>query len=67
MKPGEKIYRRIGTGNFGKLISMLKTSDLVLTLGSYANLPAYARDVQRQLSGDGFTRKEVGMRDFVLI
>jgi len=69
LKTGEKAYRRIGTGNFGKLISMLKTSDLVLTLGTYANLPADPRitDVQGQASVNGFTRKEVGMQEFVLI
>lgn len=65
IRSGEKVYRRIGTGNFGKLISMLTPSDLVLSLGTYP--PIQEGGDQGLALCRGFKRKEVGIQEFVLI
>jgi len=64
VKNGEKVYRRMGTGNFGRSIDMLRETDLVLSLGMYSELGPgkVGMDVAR-----GFKRREEGMQKFVLI
>jgi hypothetical protein len=64
VRAGERVYRRMGTGNFGRSIDMLQSTDLVLRLGTYPDIqPTSAgADVAK-----GFKRKEVGMQEFVLI
>lgn len=64
VRAGERVYRRMGTGNFGRTISMLQSTDLVLSLGTYPDIQptSTGADIVR-----GFKRKEVGMQEFVLI
>lgn len=64
VRSGENVYRRIGTGNFGKSIDMLNGTELVLALGTYGVLGngQVGQSVMR-----GFKRKEERMQEFVLI
>jgi hypothetical protein len=64
VRNGEHVYRRIGTGNFGKSIDMLSGTELVLSLGTYGVLGngKVGQSVMR-----GFRRREEGMQEFVLI
>lgn len=65
VKSGDRVYRRMGTGNFGRLVSMLRATDLVWSLGSYSNV-----EIGEGKGGDlakGFKRKETEMQEFVLI
>lgn len=65
VKPGEKVYRRLGTGNFGRLPSMLRQDKLLLELGNYPDIQV--EDEQGGLLGSDFKREEVGMEEFILI
>jgi hypothetical protein len=62
---GEKVWRRLGTGNFGPLPSMLRQDKLLIELGAYPEVQA--RDEQGQEPAMGFKRKEAGFEVFVLI
>lgn len=65
LKPGEKVYRRLGTGNFGRIPSMLRQDKLLLQLGSYPDIQR--ENVQGQDLVKGFKRQTDGMENFVLI
>lgn len=59
-KPGEPVYRRVGTANFGRIPSLLQKDSLLLQLGSY---PAV-------IDGNSyrtFKRNEDGLEEFVVI
>ncbi|RDW63596.1 hypothetical protein BP6252_11141 [Coleophoma cylindrospora] len=65
VRAGEKIYRRIGTGNFGRIPSMLQEDMLVMGLGHYNNIQdAEGNGLKLSI---GFERKEDGFEEFVLI
>ena len=61
IKPGEKVYRRLGTGNFGRVPSLFRQDKLVMALGTYPEATEMA-DVVR-----GFVRNETGYQEFVII
>ncbi|KAE9372590.1 HET-domain-containing protein [Stipitochalara longipes BDJ] len=65
VKRGEKVYRRLGTGNFGRIASMLQQDKLLLSLGAYPS--TQVQDGQRGQLAKEFRRKEEGMHEFVLI
>jgi hypothetical protein len=65
VRMNEKVYRRLGTGNFGRLVSMLQPNDLVLSLGSYPNIQL--GEGQGEELARGFQPKQTGMQEFVLI
>jgi len=65
VKTGEKVYRRLGTGNFGRLPSMLRQDRLLMELGTYPDVQV--KDEQGQELAKGFKRKEDGLEEFVLI
>ncbi|KAI1866494.1 hypothetical protein JX265_007795 [Neoarthrinium moseri] len=62
IRPGEKVYRRLGTGNFGRIPSKLREDALLLELGTY---PQNDEDAGRLIKG--FRRNEENMEEFVLI
>lgn len=64
VRHGERAYRRMGTGNFGRSCDMLRDTDLVLHLGTYGVLGGgnTGQDIMK-----GFARREEGMQEFVLI
>jgi hypothetical protein len=65
VKAGEKVYRRLGTGNFGRITSMLRQDKQLMELGAYPNIQ---RDnVSGEDLAKGFKRKEDGLEEFVLI
>jgi hypothetical protein len=65
VEKGEKVYRPLGTGNFGRNASRLQQDNLLLSLGTYPDVQLKdERDGQLQ---EGFRRKEEGMHEFVLI
>ncbi|KAK0701936.1 heterokaryon incompatibility protein-domain-containing protein [Lasiosphaeria miniovina] len=39
VKPGEKVYRRLGTGNFGRIPSLFRNDKLVMALGTFPDAP----------------------------
>lgn len=59
VKPGEKVYRRLGTGNFGTLPSLLRQDKLLMALGRF---PGDVTDNLRR-----FRRIETGYHEFVVI
>jgi len=61
VKPGEKVYRRLGIGNFGRVPSLCLQDKLVMSLGTYLEAADMA-DVVR-----GFVRNELEYRGFVII
>jgi hypothetical protein len=63
VKPGEKVYRRVGSGNFGRIPSMLREDKLLMALGTY---PDSQTTNEKELQ-DGFQRREGGFEEFVLI
>lgn len=67
VRPGEKVYRRIGSGNFGRVTTKLREDKLLLDLGSYAEIPAEAGQREGQVIAKGFKRKEDEFQEFVLI
>lgn len=65
VKPDDKFYRRIGTGNFGRIPSKLRMDVLLLRLGTFPDIEA-AEGSGRRLA-NGFERSEEGFEDFVLV
>lgn len=65
VKTGEKVYRRLGSGNFGRLPSMLRQDRLLMELGAYPDVQV--NDEQGQELAKGFKRNEDGLEEFVLI
>ena len=61
----ERVYRRLGSGNFGRLPSMLRQDRLLMELGTYPDVQV--KDGQGQELAKGFKRKEDGLEKFVLI
>lgn len=59
VKPGEKIYRRHGTGKFGRIPSLLRQDKLLMALGTLTE------DMTDNLRG--FRRDEEGYHEFVVI
>ncbi|KAF7856067.1 hypothetical protein EAF04_010022 [Stromatinia cepivora] len=65
VKPGEKVYRRVGSGNFGRVTSKLRQDKLLLELGTYPDIPE--QDGQGQVLANGFKRREDGFQELVLV
>ena len=65
VREAEAIYRRLGTGDFGRLLSMLHQDKLLMSLGRYADVPI-GGEGQITLA-DGFRRHENWSDDFVII
>ena len=65
VRVGEKVYRRLGTGNFGRIPSMLRQDKLLMGLGAYPDIRV--NNEQGQELTKGFKRKEDGLEEFVLI
>lgn len=61
VRADEKVFRRIGTGNFGRVISMLKQDKLLMSLGTYPET-----QVGTELA-KSFERSEDGFQEFVII
>jgi hypothetical protein len=61
IKAGEKVYRRLGTGNFGRIPSLFRQDKLLMALGMYPEA-AEMKGVVR-----GFVRNEVGYQEFVIV
>jgi hypothetical protein len=61
IRAGEKVYRRLGTGNFGRIPNLFRQDKLLMALGVYPEATEMA-DVVR-----GFVRNEVGYHEFVII
>lgn len=64
VKPGEKVYRRLGTGDFGRASSMIRQDKLLMRLGAYPDTQAQNGQGEELAS---FKRTEDGFEDFVLI
>ncbi|EKD20822.1 HET domain protein pin-c1 [Drepanopeziza brunnea f. sp. 'multigermtubi' MB_m1] len=67
IRPGEKVYRRMGTGRFGRTIGMLHPTDVVLGLGTYPNIKIGGETRTGAELASVFTRKQTPMEEFVLI
>ncbi|ESZ99199.1 hypothetical protein SBOR_0406 [Sclerotinia borealis F-4128] len=67
VKPGEKIYRRVGSGTFGRITNMLRQDKLLLELGTYPKIPVEAEQLDAQVMANGFQRNENGFQEFVFI
>ncbi|KAF2103062.1 hypothetical protein NA57DRAFT_32577 [Rhizodiscina lignyota] len=65
VKQDEKVYRRLGTGDFGRLPSMLRQDKLLVGLGAYPDIQV--KDGQGQELAQGFRRNEEELEEFVLI
>ena len=65
VKTGKKVYRRLGSGNFGRLPSMLRQDKLLMGLGAFPDVQV--KDEQGQELAKGFKRKKDGLKEFVLI
>jgi hypothetical protein len=65
VKTGDRVFKRLGTGNFGRVPSMLKQDKLLLELGTYPDMPV--DNQQGQKLAIGFKRKEEDFVEFVLI
>ncbi|TGO68116.1 hypothetical protein BOTNAR_0030g00390 [Botryotinia narcissicola] len=65
VKPGEKVYRRVGSGNFGSVTSSYRQNKLLMELGSYP----FTRDNdgQGQALANGFKKREDGFEQIVII
>ncbi|KAK3395261.1 hypothetical protein B0H63DRAFT_492189 [Podospora didyma] len=61
IKPGEKVYRRLGMGNFGRIPSLFRQDKLLMAMGTYPEADEM-EDIARE-----FVRNEVGFREFVII
>ena len=64
-RTGEKVYRRIGSGNFGRIPSMLQQDNLLLGLGTFPNVQMQAE--QGQELANGFKTNEDRLEEFILI
>lgn len=67
INPGEKVYRRMGTGNFGRSIDMLQPTDVVLGLGTYPDVQIGGETRTGLELARGFQRKQTPMEEFVVI
>ena len=65
VRSGEKVYQRIGTGNFGRVPSMLRKDRLLLGLGTYPDIDT--NDEQGMKLAGGFKRSGDGLEEFVLV
>ncbi|MCJ1393979.1 hypothetical protein MMC18_006856 [Xylographa bjoerkii] len=65
VRAGEKVYRRLGTGNFGRIPSMLRQDKLLMGLGTYPDIQV--NNEQGRELAKGFKRNEDGLEEFVLI
>jgi hypothetical protein len=63
VKSGEKVYRRVGSGNFGRIPSILRQDKLLMALGTYPDSQVTNEEVLQ----NGFKRREEGFEEFVLI
>jgi len=61
VKPGERVYRRLGTGSFGRIPSLMRQDKLVMSLGTFPETEDYDAIL------GGFVRNEWGYREFVII
>lgn len=61
IKAGEKVYWRLGTGNFGRILSLFRQDRLLMSLGTYPEAFDMT-DIVR-----GFVRNEVGYQEFVIV
>lgn len=61
VRPGEKIYRRLGTGNFGRIPNLFRQDKLVMSLGTFPETD----DMAHLLAG--FRRNNAGYQEFVII
>ncbi|KAH8901571.1 hypothetical protein GQ53DRAFT_851452 [Thozetella sp. PMI_491] len=61
VRPGEKVYRRLGSGNFGRVPTLFRQDSLVLALGTYPE------DDDMEEVARGFERDETGYQEFVVI
>ncbi|TVY85470.1 hypothetical protein LSUE1_G000165 [Lachnellula suecica] len=65
VKAGERVYRRVGSGDFGRIPSMLRQNKLLLGLGTYSDVQG-AGELGEELK-KGFKRRDDGLEDFILI
>ncbi|TGO27378.1 hypothetical protein BPAE_0043g00520 [Botrytis paeoniae] len=65
VKPGEKVYRRVGSGNFGSVTSSFRQNKLLMELGTYPVI--LEKDGQGQVLANGFKRSEDGFEQIVII
>jgi hypothetical protein len=65
VKTGEKVYRRRGTGNFGRIPSMLRQKRLLMQLGTFLDIEV--KNGEGQELAKCFKRREDGLEEFVLI
>ena len=65
VKTGEKVYRRIGSGNFGRAPSMLRQDKLLLGLGDFPNVQV-SNEQGKELA-NGFKIREADFEEFVLV
>jgi len=67
VKAGEKVYRRLGSCDFGRIPSMLKQDKLLMNLGTWPDIQVVEAQVQGPELVKGFKRKEDKFEEFVLI
>lgn len=65
IRPSDRVYRRIGTGNFGRIPSKLRMDKLLLNCGAFPDMEV--ADGQGRRLAQGFRRSDDGFEDFVLI
>ncbi|KAK6615855.1 heterokaryon incompatibility protein [Botrytis cinerea] len=65
VKPGEKVYRRVGSGHFGRVTSSIYQDKLLMELGTYPVI--LQRDGLGQILANGFKRSEDGFEQIVII
>lgn len=61
IKAGEKVYRRLGTGSFGRIPSLFRQDKLLMALGTYPEATRMEDVVH------GFVRNKAGYQEFVII
>ncbi|KAL8660622.1 MAG: hypothetical protein Q9202_006367 [Teloschistes flavicans] len=65
VKTGEKVYRRIGWGDFGRRLSLFRADKLLMDLGTFPDIEAL--DGQGEALVQGFKKREDTLEEFVLI
>ncbi|KAF7922945.1 hypothetical protein BELL_0543g00030 [Botrytis elliptica] len=65
VKPGEKVYRRVASGNFGSVTSSHRHNKLIMGLGRYPFMRE--KDGQGQALANEFKRREDGFEQIVII
>jgi hypothetical protein len=63
VKSGEKVYRRVGSGDFGRIPTMLRQDKLLTALSTYPD----SQVTNEKVLQNGFKRREEGFEEFVLI